>query len=420
MKEFSSFTNRRVYSTWHESPLDKMLMAISDNDWKHVRNTITPLFGNCKLKKTEVQANKCCEQLISNFSSKVDLQEVIDIKTFMAAYSMDLIANAVFGQPLDSLKDPENLFIKHANAVLNVENTRPLRHLGAVAPNLMRIIKWCLRLRYLPKDTLNYFTGILDDAKILADDPDKPDVLKMLVNAHKLDEESEEDFAASKRKSESSDMDQSPLSKALEDNEVLAQALAFFFTAHSPVTDCLTFTLYLLALHPDVQEKVVDEITIMLVSQPKVDYDSLSELNYLQKVISESLRLYSPVLRIERVCNKEAVINGLHIPKKTNIGIPIQAIHMDPTGWPDPEKFDPNRFNEEEKAKRDPYYWQPFGMGPRCCIGIRLAMMQVKMALVYILRNYKVLKCEETIVPVIRDKNSGSPIDVFLKFEARD
>jgi cytochrome P450 family 3 subfamily A len=173
-------------------------------------------------------------------------------------------------------------------------------------------------------------------------------------------------------------------------------------------------------VHNDVQEKVVDEITIMTSNASKVDNETLQELSYLQCVIDESLRLYSPTLRVERVCSKEAVINGLHIPVKTTIVIPIQAIHLDPDLWPDPLTFNPKRFTTEERAKRDPYSWQPFGMGPRSCVGVRLALMQMKMALVHILRAFKVSTSPATVQPIQRHKVTGAPQDVFLKFEPRD
>ncbi|ELU08150.1 hypothetical protein CAPTEDRAFT_208871 [Capitella teleta] len=420
VKEFSSFCNRRVQMSWQEAPLDKMLTAMADNDWKHVRNTISPIFSVHRLKRVELQMTQCCDRLLTALNNKAAIEDDIDVRAHMADYSLECIASTVFGQTLNCAAGTEHEFIGHAKAVLGVEAARPLRGLAAVAPTLARVLKRMLRVRYLPKETLNYFTGIIEDAKIVADDPKNQDFLKMMINAHRLDEEDEEEGIDWRRKSESSDLDRVPLSQALDTDEVLAQGLAFLFSGHSTVTDSLTCTLYLLATHADVQEKVVDELTIMTGNAAKVEYETLQELSYLQGVIDESLRLYSPTLRVERVCSKDTVINGLHIPSKTTIVIPIQAIHLDPDLWPDPQTFNPKRFSSEERAKRDPYCWQPFGMGPRSCIGVRLALMQMKMALVHVLSKFKVSPCAATVHPIIRDKVTGSPQDVFLRFQPRD
>ena len=88
----------------------------------------------------------------------------------------------------------------------------------------------------------------------------------------------------------------------------------------------------------------------------------------------------------------------MDIPKGMLIEIPIYAIHHDPKIWPEPEKFDPYRFTSEEKAKHTAYDWIPFGSGPRNCIAMRLAQVELKMAVAYLVRAYKFVKCEENEV----------------------
>ena len=80
------------------------------------------------------------------------------------------------------------------------------------------------------------------------------------------------------------------------------------------------------------------------------------------------------------------------------VTIPIYAIHHDPKIWPEPEKFDPYRFTPEEKAKHSVLDWIPFGAGPRNCVAMRLALIEFKIAIVYLIRNYKFVKSEKTEV----------------------
>ncbi|GBL82520.1 Cytochrome P450 3A13, partial [Araneus ventricosus] len=89
---------------------------------------------------------------------------------------------------------------------------------------------------------------------------------------------------------------------------------------------------------------------------------------------------------------------GITIPKGMIISIPVYAMHKDSKFFPDPEKFDPDRFNQKEKSKREQYTYLPFGAGPRNCIGMRFALVEIKVCLAYILANYKISKCYQTKV----------------------
>ena len=88
----------------------------------------------------------------------------------------------------------------------------------------------------------------------------------------------------------------------------------------------------------------------------------------------------------------------MDIPKGMIVTAPIYAIHHDPKIWPEPEKFNPYRFTPEEKAKHGSYDWMPFGAGPRNCLAMRLALMEVKIAVAYLVRKYKFVRSVDTEV----------------------
>ena len=92
------------------------------------------------------------------------------------------------------------------------------------------------------------------------------------------------------------------------------------------------------------------------------------------------------------------MINGITVHEGTAVVAPIHAIHYDPKIWSEPEKFNPYRFTPEEKAKHSSYDWMPFGAGPRNCIAMRLALLEVKVALAHLLRKYKLVRSEKTEV----------------------
>ncbi|CAN7947389.1 unnamed protein product [Ixodes pacificus] len=117
-------------------------------------------------------------------------------------------------------------------------------------------------------------------------------------------------------------------------------------------------------------------------------------------VIRESLRLYPPVvLFVSRHCREDTTIMGQFIPAEANIIVPTWHIHHDPEHWPEPFKFDPERFAEGLNTDHSAAYL-PFGLGPRVCIGKRFALLEIKLALCKLIRKYRIRQCKETQDPV--------------------
>lgn len=123
-----------------------------------------------------------------------------------------------------------------------------------------------------------------------------------------------------------------------------------------------------------------------------------------------------------RECTKECTIKGLKIPKGSFVGIPVFTIHRDPEFYPEPDKFDPERFSAKSKESRDPYTYLAFGQGPRNCIGMRFAQMEMKLVLVRLLKKYSFMLAPETQVPLeLESKLTLAPKDghILLRVEKR-
>ncbi|KAH0520890.1 Cytochrome P450 3A31, partial [Microtus ochrogaster] len=129
-------------------------------------------------------------------------------------------------------------------------------------------------------------------------------------------------------------------------------------------------------------------------------YDKVMEIEYLDMVLSETLRLYSITDRLQRVCKQDMEMGGVFIPKGSVVMIPIFSLHRDPQYWPEPEEFRPERFSKENKGRINPYVYMPFGYGPRNCIGMRFALMNMKLALTKLLQNFSFQPCKETQIPL--------------------
>ncbi|XP_043944864.1 cytochrome P450 3A19-like [Protopterus annectens] len=175
-------------------------------------------------------------------------------------------------------------------------------------------------------------------------------------------------------------------------------------------------------LHPDVQQKLQQEIDETFPNKASVTYDALIQMEYLDMVINESMRIYPNVGHIEIICKKAVKINGVIIPKGTVIILSLYALHWHPDHFPDPEEFRPERFSKENIKTMDPYAFMPFGTGPRNCIGMRFALLSMKLALSSLLQNFSLEPCKETLsIPLKISKASIMTPEkpVFLRFVCR-
>jgi len=186
----------------------------------------------------------------------------------------------------------------------------------------------------------------------------------------------------------------------LSDEEIVAQSILFLLAGYETSSNTLSFTLYRLAVNPDVQDKLRKEITEAMESKKPL-YEVAQSIEYLDCVIMEAQRLYPAAAQLNRECCEDYDLNGIHIPAGMEIMIPLYALHHDPDVWQDPEKFDPERFRGPAKDARHAFQFLPFGAGPRNCIGMRFALMEVKIALIRILTKYKFVQSPETQVPLI-------------------
>ena len=187
----------------------------------------------------------------------------------------------------------------------------------------------------------------------------------------------------------------------LTDDEIVAQCVVFLLAGFETSSNTLSFTLYYLAVNPDVQDKLRAEINNAIESNAKKPLNEVAQhIEYLDCVIKEAQRLCPTLAQVNRECSEDYDLNGINIPAGTEILIPIYFLHHDPDAWTDPEKFDPERFQSPRKDARHALQFLPFGAGPRNCIGMRFALMEIKIALVKILTKFRFEKSPETQVPL--------------------
>ncbi|KAI4462783.1 cytochrome p450 family 4 [Holotrichia oblita] len=151
------------------------------------------------------------------------------------------------------------------------------------------------------------------------------------------------------------------------------------------------------------QERAYQEVSDVLQDDKPLEFNNLSDLKYIERVLKESLRIYPSVPTISRTTSDDIKIDDYIIPKGTSVAMHIFDIHRNPKYFPHPTKFDPDRFLPENSKDRHPYAFIPFSAGPRNCIGQKFALMEEKILLSYILKNYKVTSTQtvDNVNPVV-------------------
>ena len=175
--------------------------------------------------------------------------------------------------------------------------------------------------------------------------------------------------------------------QGMSDELVLSESMQLLVAGHETSSNALSWLLYLLSTHPDCLAKVRNEFDSVLGGAP-LGHADVMKFEFTTQVIYEGLRLYPPFWMIDRMAVADDRVGDMEIPSGSMVIVFVYGAHHAPRHWPNPEKFDPQRFTKEEMKLRTPFTFLPFGGGPRVCIGQHYAMLQVLMILSELTRRY--------------------------------
>jgi cytochrome P450 len=174
----------------------------------------------------------------------------------------------------------------------------------------------------------------------------------------------------------------------MSDQQLHDEALTIFIAGHETTSVALTWCVYLLSQHPEVEKRLRGELGEVLGGRA-ARMDDLPALVYTRQVLDETLRLYPPAWASNRSSLSEDEICGYRIPANSSIVFSPYVIQHDPSLWEEPEAFDPDRFTAERCAERHRFAYFPFGGGPHQCIGMGFAVVEATLVLATILQHYR-------------------------------
>ncbi|CAD7079506.1 unnamed protein product [Hermetia illucens] len=391
VKDFSSFHDRGVYVNEVDDPLSAHMFNLDGERWKTVRTKLSPTFTSGKMKFMFSTVVEVAERFNHTLAGLIKIKSEIELVDLLERFTTDVIGSCAFGIECNSLKDPNFIFRHYGQKVTEVPL---LRHLFVSAfPNFARKI----HMRVIDKDIADFF---IETVRKTIDYREKNNVrrndfMDLLIEINKDSNENSEGVG---------------ISKKLSIEDMAAQAFLFFVAGFETSSATMVFCLYELALNSDIQEKCRQEIDDVLKKYDEnLTYEAIEEMTYLDQTIKETLRKYPPIGFLIRKAVRDYPVPNTKvvIEKGMEVYIPLYGIHHDPEIYPNPEKFNPDRFLPEEMKNRSPGSFLAFGDGPRNCVGQRFAKMQTRIGLVTLLKNYRFRTCVKTPVPMVIEPFRG-------------
>ncbi|XP_053699161.1 cytochrome P450 4d8-like [Sabethes cyaneus] len=385
------------------------LLISTGEKWFQRRKIITPTFHFKILENFLEVFNTEADVLVSKLKPHAGKEE-FDIYDYVTLYALDSICATSMGVQVHAQDDPNN---EYALAVKQMSTfiLRRIFSLFRSFPSLFFLYPYAKDQKQVISKLHNFTNSVIDSRRMLLEQ-EKANT-KVAFDLH------EEDMY-SKKKITFLDLllnvtvDGKPLSR----EDIREEVDTFMFEGHDTTTSGISFTIWHLAKYQDIQQRLYEEIIRVLGKENtagRLTNMQIQELEYLDMVIKESLRLMPPVPIIGRTLVEDMEMNGTTIPAGTTISIKIYNIHRNPKIWPEPEKFIPERFSKTNESTRGPYDYIPFSAGSRNCIGQRYAMMELKVTLIKLLANYRVLPGEsmakmEVKTDLILRPDKGIPI----------
>ncbi|GAB6026265.1 hypothetical protein CHUAL_012471 [Chamberlinius hualienensis] len=403
IKDFNYFVDRRKVPLGGKSRITRpFLTNLTGDEWRSARAVLTPTFTSGKLRQMIGIMENCVHKMTASMHDDIKKHNGdINIKDRVSVFTMEVIASCCFGTSIDS-QDPNDPFMQHARLLFNSDFTL-IAFPMIFTPKLMELFE----ISMFSAKCLTYFEKVVHNVvnSRRSQNIRRNDFLQLLLDAQEREKEGkllEDNENGHVNKTEATD-DSSvgwKQHKVLDESGLVANSILFLLAGFDTTANTISFASYLLALNPECQQKLKDEIDQAIAKHGELTTDVILNLPYLEMVISETLRMYPPAVRLERLCVRDYQLGDIFIPKGCMVAAGVYAIHYDPEIYPEPHKFDPERFTYENKSQRQPMAYIPFGAGPRICIGMRFALMEVKICLAHIINQFRILKSAKTEVPL--------------------
>ncbi|XP_017041063.1 probable cytochrome P450 9f2 [Drosophila ficusphila] len=401
IKDFDHFINHRnTFGTGGDDDPHDMsnlfgssLFSMRDARWKDMRSTLSPAFTGSKMRQMFQLMNQVAKEAVGCLKSEQTSEEgtELDMKDYSTRFTNDVIASTAFGLQVNSFQDRDNTFYMMGKKLTTFSFWQNIKFmLFFTWKKLSKILK----LELFDKKSTQYFVRLVLDAMKYRQEHNiiRPDMINMLMEAQGV-------LPTEKTKTTAV--------REWSDRDIVAQCFVFFFAGFETSAVLMCFTAHELMENQDVQEKLYEEVQQVDrdLDGKELTYEAIMGMKYLDQVVSEVLRKWPPAIATDRECNKDITYEAdgqkVEIKKGDIIWLPTCGFHRDPKYFENPDKFDPERFSEENKDSINQFIYYPFGLGQRNCIGSRFALLEAKAVIYYLVKDYLITPAKKSCIPLV-------------------
>ncbi|KAI9564177.1 hypothetical protein GHT06_007915 [Daphnia sinensis] len=366
--------------------LNTGLLTSTGSKWVSRRKLLTAAF-HFKILEDFLQVfNEQSQILIQKLSAALKVRNDFDIYPFITLCTLDIICDTAMGCNIQAQSQSNSEYVNAVQSMREIVAARLIR--PWIQPDfLFQFSNYSGRQKEALKILHGFTDGVIRKRK-LERASHSLDKVTALTNQYREDE-----FSPKKKRLALLDLliDASKDGEVLSDLDIREEVDTFMFAGHDTTTTSICWTLFLIGSHPHVQVRINEELDCVFgTSDRPATTTDLNELKYLECCIKEALRLYPIGPIIARKLSEDTVIHGYTVPAHTTVALMTYILHRNPEHFPDPELYQPERFFEENSRGRHPYAYVPFSAGPRNCIGQKFALMEEKVILSSILRNFHI------------------------------
>ncbi|CAG9859827.1 unnamed protein product [Phyllotreta striolata] len=379
------FPNHAMYVNPKEDILSGHLFNLEDARWRELRVKTPSIFTTSKMKKMFVIMKNMVDPFKLWLDNFAETGEPAEIKSVLSRFTTDIISACAFGIETKTLQKENEELLHHGRQFFDSQ-WKLFNNTWVVT--VPREILKKLKFRIFPKSTeefiVNMFTKIYRYRK--ENNINRNDLTDTLM---RLTERRDDELDYTGKKA----------IEPMDLNEFSAQMYLFFCAGFETSSSTLSFALYELSKNPDCQDKLRQEIQkTMAKHDNNLTYEAVMEMKYLEHVVDETLRMYPIFPIVARECKQDYPIPGTDftLEKGTFVMVTNMGIQRDPEYYPDPLQFDPERWTYENSLGRPFVANLPFGEGPRICVGKRFGLLQTKLGLITVIKDYKVSLSDKT------------------------
>lgn len=358
------------------------LLLLTGSKWRDMRATLSPAFTGSKMRQMFDLVSDCGAEMAQTFLKRAAATSGVDceMKDVFGRYTNDVISSAAFGYKVNSFENENNEFYESGKKFQQVGS--PIQTIKLAMILLLPKIASLLKISLIDSKVSTFFRSLVMDTidHRFKQGIFRPDMINILMNVKKGNTEANNTMNTGTEEREGfatvqeSSIGSKSVKRVWTDDELVAQCLLFFLAGFDTSSTLLSFLAYELCTHPDIQQRLFEEIqeTNRSIDGKRLTYDALQKMKFMDQVISETLRLWPPAPATDRICVKDYDYDDgqckFKIEKGVVLTIPIVALHHDEKYFANPMKFDPDRFSDENKDNILPGTYLPFGVGPRNCI----------------------------------------------------